>query len=348
MNTSKLMTNRLVRILPSFMLVLFLFSNMACKKDKDSSNSGDDINSEDPESYVITIINKSGSPIYVYDWDGTLNPAVQTKPVTAGNPLTGDTLSRTMKTCQEPSNKNGRRIYFSDKELKKSLDDTASPDLPDVFNYNRDANVQYSFLEYMIDNNDNTYTVDISYIDGYSYPLTYKFSNLGTYTDAEEDHEYGFTSLPDLKAALEDKADYAWNALIWPDTVVCKWNSSSYPYGMGRIIGPNKVWTQMPHDTLNGNNVPESYLAFIISLPANGSQLFGENESNFNGWEQWAPSHNPSPSSTGYVQALHSVATADKNGKYGFFCYPNDDGQFTKLPASAICTVTVYSISGGD
>jgi hypothetical protein len=51
-----------------------------------------------------------------------------------------------------------------------------------------------------------------------------------------------------------------------------------------------------------------------------------------------------SRSGTGYVKALHSTATADKNGKYGFFCYPNDNAtsEFTWVPESTSCTITIH------
>jgi hypothetical protein len=331
----------------------------ACKKDKGPS---DIITEEGAANNTITIVNNSGNPVYVYDWDMSLSPSVAVSPVTGGNPLAGkgSTLSLTMQKASKPSVA-ARRIYISDKELNKSLNNPQSPAMPDPFNYNVDATVQYSFVEYNYDDPSNpasskSYTIDLSYIDEYSYPVTVKFSNVGTYTGCVEGHEYGLTSILNVKKELKllsppvQGAEYAWNALIWPDTVNCQWNSSSYPVGMVRVIGPNKVWSENPGNSITGPWVPDSYLPFIQSVPKTGNQLFGGQTSgtnNWNGWESWNYTHIPSPSNTGYVKALHSAANKDKNGKYGFFCYPRDnsDGEFTYVPDSVNCTVTVYGLS---
>jgi len=239
--------------------------------------------------------------------------------------------------------------------LNKSLNNGKNPAMPDPFNYNVDAAVQYSFVEYNYNDpsspaSSNSYTVDLSYIDEYSYPLTLKFSNVGGYTGCVENHEYGITSISCVKKALTLETKYAWNALIWPNTVKCQWNSSDYPKGMVRVIGPNKVWTQNPGSSIGGPWVPDSYLSFIQSLPKTGTQLFSTKTvktTNWDGWENWKYTASPSPSNTGYVQALHSAASKDSNGKYGFFCYPRDntDGEFTYVPDSVNCTITVYPLS---
>ncbi|MFC2101513.1 hypothetical protein ACFLS7_00800 [Bacteroidota bacterium] len=343
---------------------LFAISMTACKKNSDPVN-GTLLGGGNP-SNTLTIINNSGSPVYVYDWDESLAKFLPISPVTGGNPLNsmkdgaGGTLLLTMQTASRPT-VDARRIYISDKELNKSLAKPSFTAPPDPFNYNYDATAQYTFVEYNYNDpthptSKNSYTIDLSCIDEYSYPVTLKFSNVGSYTGCVEGHEYGFTSMVSVKNALKSisppvtGAKYAWDALIWPKIVKCDWNSESYPQGMVRIIGPNKVWSENPGSTITQHNVPYSYLPFIQSLPKTGNQLFGgttASTNNWTGWENWDYKHNPSPSNTGYVKALHSAATADKNGKYGFFCYPKDntDGEFTNVPDAVGCTITIYSLS---
>lgn len=346
-----------------FISLLFVVAMTSCKKDKDQT---DIISEEEAANNTITIVNNSGKPVYVYDWDMSLDTAIAVPPVAGGNPLssaeagTGGTLSLTMQKAHRPSVA-ARRIYISDKELNNSLNNQSKPAMPDPYNYHVDATAQYSFVEY--NHNDpsnhassNSYTIDLSYIDEYSYPVTLKFTNVGTYTGCVEGHEYGLTSISKVKEALTalsppvNGAEYAWDALIWPKIVKCEWNSESYPVGMVRIIGPNKVWSENPDSTITQPWVPDSYLPFIQSLPSKGNQLFGgqtDSTNNYNGWENWKYTHNPSPSSTSYVKALQSTSNKDKNGKYGFFCYPNDnaDGEFTYVPDPVKCTITVYSLS---
>jgi len=344
--------------------ILIVLSMTGCNKKNDPADGS--ILGEGTPGNTLTIVNKSGQPVYIYDWDMSLENPLPISPVPGGNPLNsaqggiGGTLLLTMQKASRPSVA-ARRIYISDTELNKSLNNPSTPAAPDPFNYHVDATAQYTFVEYNYNDpsnptSANSYTIDLSYIDEYSYPVTLKFSNVGTYTGCEEGHEYGFTSMNSVKNELKSisppvsGAEYAWDALIWPEIVNCTWDSASYPHGMVRIIGPNKVWLQNPGSVIIGNWVPYSYLPFIQSLPGTGNQLFGgqgSTTSNWTGWENWVYTHNPSPSNTGYVKALHAAANKDKNGKYGFFCYPNDntDGEFTYVPDSVKCTVTVYSLS---
>jgi hypothetical protein len=346
-----------------------IISMTACKKKSDPVN-GTLLGGGNP-SNTLTIVNNSGNPVYVYDWDMSLANPVPISPVTGGNPLNsmkdgkGGTLELTMQKASRPSVA-ARRIYISDKELNESLNKhnpdpkKQPPAAPDPYYYYYDATAQYSFVEYNYNDpstptSSNSYTIDLSYIDEYSYPVTLKFSNVGTYTGCVEGHEYGFTSMVSVKNALKaisppvNGAEHAWDALIWPDIVKCEYNSEDYPHGMVRIIGPNKVWSENPGSTVKAW-VPDSYLPFIQSLPNTGHQLFGgtaASTSNYAVWEKYTSTDNPSPSNTGYVKALHSVATADKNGKYGFFCYPKDNtaGEFTYVPDDVGCTITIYPLS---
>lgn len=343
---------------------LFAISITACKKNSDPVNNT--LLGDGNPSNTLTIVNNSGSPVYVYDWDMSLATPVPISPVTGGNPLNsmkegnGGTLLLTMQKASRPSVA-ARRIYISDKELNESLNKSNMPPAtPNPYDYYYDATAQYTFVEYNYNDpsnpsSANSYTIDLSYIDEYSYPVTLKFSNVGSYSGCVEGHEYGFTSMVRVKNELKSMSPrvngekYAWDALIWPDTVKCEWNSESYPHEMVRIIGPNKVWSQNPDSTISAW-VPDSYLPFIQSLPSTGYQLFGntgDSTTNYFVWEKHTATNSQSPSNTGYVKALHSAATADKNGKYGFFCYPNDNtaGEFTYVPDAVGCTITVYSLS---
>ena len=295
---------------------------------------------------TITIKNSSGAPFYVYNFNNNAPAAVN--PYTGGDPLAStDSLDVKLST------KAGMRIYFSKDRLKKSLEQGTAPN---PFDYTYDAIVQYSFIEYSGINIPTNYTIDLSYIDEYSYPTTLTFSNTGTYGGCVEGHEYGISSMSSLKQALTllsppaKGTKYAWDALIWPNNVAPIWNKSSYPLDLVRVIGPNKVWAQIPGTTIPQGWVPNSYSAFVKSLPKSGNQLFGgttPSTNNWTGWENWAYNHDPTPSDTGYVLALHSAATPDSNNKYGFFCYPTDntDGGFQLLPNSVDCKVTVYSLT---
>lgn len=81
----------------------------------------------------------------------------------------------------------------------------------------------------------------------------------------------------------------------------------------------------------------------MASLPWNGMQLFNST-TNWSGWQTMTQADNPGPSFTSYAKALHDAATADKKGKFGFFVYPQDNtsGEFTYVPDSVGCTVTIY------
>ena len=132
---------------------------------------------------------------------------------------------------------------------------------------------------------------------------------------------------------------------MWPETKV-KTRWGQYPDNIYRVIGPNTVWAAETNDQYKiGPWEPDSYLPFVTRLPQAGNQLFDSHNTNFSGWKNLEATDIPSPSDTGYVKALHNAATPDKHGKYGFFCYPKDNaaGEFTWVPTSVKCKVTVYS-----
>ncbi|MCP3965760.1 MAG: hypothetical protein GY750_03910 [Lentisphaerae bacterium] len=282
---------------------------------------------------AVTISNQSNRPIYVYDFNYGTPASVQ--PVTKGNPLD---KGKSLTLNFQPNPK--MRIYFSDKPLAESLEKGQAPD---PFNINVDGAVMYSFVEYNYEPGYSRYTFDLSYIDEYSYPVTVMFTNIGNYNGCQDGFEYGPQKMSAITTQLENQTDYKWNALIWPLTnVKTRWGQ--YPNGIYRVAGPNKVWAAETTDKYKiGPWVPSTYLDFILSLPKAGTKLFST-DTNWNGWQNWNASHTPSPSGTGYVKALHKAAIPDSKGKYGFFCYPNDNstGEFTWIPSTVNCTVTVY------
>jgi hypothetical protein len=313
------------RLLLQVTVLMTIFSLVSCGGDDDGGQLGTYVGLTGAAGVQFTIKNATQDTLYVYNYP--FAEQIATQPITL---LPTKTLQLTLLTNPE------MRIYFSNTRLTNTIEQGKAPD---AFNYYSDATATYSFMEYLYEPLSSRYTVDLSYIDEYSYPITVHFSNVpSTYTGCESGFEYGFTSLTAVKAALKNQTDYQWNALIWPATVNTVWNNGDYPANMDRIIGPNKVWPS------SGNWVPDSYNAFLTSLPPDGNQLFGAGNTNWGGWQTLAENSTPSPSGTGYVKALHSAATADKNGKYGFFCYPNDNatGEFTWVPDSTSCTITIH------
>ncbi|KZM48877.1 hypothetical protein [Labrenzia sp. OB1] len=282
-------------------------------------------------STKFEISNQSGKDLYVYDFNYGSKSKV--KPLGGGPLKKNDTLSLKLEPDAE------QRIYFAGQRLKESLEKDVAPD---PFNLGVDGSVMFSFAEYNYDPGNDRYTVDLSYIDVFSYPVTILFSDLGTYKGAVAGHEYGPKSLKSILKELGEQKDYDWSALIWPlKHVKTQWGQ--FPNGIHRVIGPNTAWQGELPDNKIGPWVPTSYKSFFSSLPKSGTQLFSS-ESNWSGWQSLTQSTAKSPSDTGYVKAMHAAAHPDTNGKYGFFCYPKDNtaGEFTWVPDSAHCQITVY------
>ena len=287
----------------------------------------------------ITITNKSGKAVYVYDWDMSLSPAVAIQPVPNGNPLAiGASLTLNMQQAAKPDVA-GRRIYFSDAQLTQSLEGT-NPVSPDAFTPWNDGAIMYSFVEYLYDPTNSRYTFDLSYIDTFSYPITTSFSG-GNGKGYQSDFEYGFTSLSAVKNALIAQTSYPWNDLIWPNSGKSNLEKYPWPAGIYRIIGPNKVWASNSEKEGLTKYAPSSYATFVSKLPFDGNQLFKKKAENLAGWLD----STTLPATTGYVEALRSAATPDASGKYGFFTYPKDNasGEFTWLPLDALCTLKIYA-----
>ncbi len=290
----------------------------------------------------FTVNNATSKTIYVYNYPSGTPEITTPYTLSAG------------KSLQLPLRPNDQsrpplmRIYIADARLSNSIEKGKAPD---PFNYGSDAAVLDSFAEYTYEPEKSRYTVDVSYVDEFSYPLTVKFSDVpDSYTGCVDNFEYGFTSLATVKENLRKQADYRWDALIWPAQVETYWDNGKYPPNMDRIIGPSKVWG-MPNDRAKSHDdqhkdrpwVPFSYDAFYDSLPSKGMQLFNT-ISNNDGWQSMTFRDNPGPLYTGYTKALHLAAKADKNGKYGFYAYPKDDdvNVFDNVPGGTKCAITVY------
>lgn len=281
----------------------------------------------------ITIKNTTAADVYVYNFNYGTPASVQ--------PLGSGPLASNQSVTLSLTSSDKMRIYVSEQRLSNSLENNP-PCAPNPFNINNDGNVMYSFAEYTYSESAAEYTIDVSYINEYSYPLTLTFSQVPAGVAAEDGFEYGFTSLKTVIAALKAQTDYAWNALVWPAKPATEWGQ--YPNNMCRVVGPLNAWVQQqatPQSPI-GPWEPDSYQAFISSLPYDGTQLF-TSSSNLDGWNNDISS----PATSGYVTALHSAATPDQNNKYGFFCYPRDNanGEFTDLPDTVDCTLTIYPYS---
>ena len=260
---------------------------------------------------TLQFVNQSNKSVWIYDFPYN-SPNGPKQPIGGGSVAAGALVCVPMTR-----NRPGMRVYIADRRLRNSIERGVPPDSG---SWSVDGNVMFSFFEYFLEESQDRYTVNLSYMDEYSFPLTVKFNKVGGYRGAVEDHEYGPKSLSSIKNALARQRDYNWSSLIWP--------------GMNRIVGPLKVWQYNPRA------VPSSFRQFNRSLPKDGSQLFSS-RSNWDGWHQLMTRE---PSNTGYVKALHSVTTPDSRGKYGYFCYPidNRDGEFTWMPIEIKTTVTIY------
>ncbi|MFY8150332.1 MAG: beta-1,3-glucanase family protein [Prochlorococcaceae cyanobacterium] len=294
----------------------------------------------------VTVLNRSNQTVYLYNDD--LTKASPVKPVKLAD--NGSTAIPLLQGDQ-------KRLYVAADPLTRSLEKGS---LPDVFNPAADAGVEYSFFEYAYEPNNDRYTADLSYIDEFSFPLTLRFTNLGSYPAAQNGFEYGFSDIDTVIGNLRSRSTAAqpWEALVWPKDPVTSWAPQPpYPSGLSRVVGPNKVWAQQRATTNPVNPKfpgigpwqPQSYFPFVQALPQDGKQLFGSVDN----WTGWQDGLNPKilpkvdPGKTGYVQALRAAATPDAKGKYGFFTFPNDNiqGEFTYVPEAADLRITVHPLS---
>ena len=262
---------------------------------------------------MANIVNVSGGPIFIYDTGGNTKT-----PITLAD---GKTLSN-----YQLASAAGRRIWIASARLKT----LESGGQPSTSNFDADAGVMFSFFEYTVTG--DKYTIDLSYVDYFSYPLTLKFK-------AEEspicvkDFEYGFKSFSHVANALSQPKGNPWSNLVW---------QNYGPHQVYRIFAPSFVWTSKPSD------LPANLLAFYNAYPPEGTQLFSPNKNN-DVWQFSAqiPGFNvpvePRLMTVGFSKALLSNAPIDKNKKHGFYIFPKDaQAEFTNLSNSNTVTVTVY------
>ena len=261
---------------------------------------------------AVNIVNLSGGPIYIYDTGGS----TQTPIVLAdGKTLPNHTLASAA----------GRRIWVASDHLKT----VEAGRQPSPFDTNADAGVMFSFFEYTVTG--DKYTIDLSYVDYFSYPLTLKFkaddSNI-----CVKDFEYGFKSITHVVNALTN-AGNPWNQLVWKEYG---------PKKIYRIFGPSFVWTSVPE------SLPTNLRAFYNAYKPDETQLFSPNKNN-EVWQKYAQITGfgvpvePRLMTVGYSKALLSNSSVDKNKKHGFYIFPKDaQAEFTNLQNSNTMTVTVY------
>lgn len=267
----------------------------------------------------VTIVNKSGHPLYVYDTDGKGTPTPVTKVLTDDKPF--------KLTLQSTAS---RKMFFAAGHL--TYMETKGVE-PDPFNPQVDGNVMFNFLEYT--STGNLYTMDNSYVDLFSYPITLMFST-EVKGVCQAYHEYGFTSFSAIVKALQAQGS-PWSDLVWQDP----------SKKMYRIIGPNKLW---PFNNPPPPNVPSNFRDFYAKLPPDGTQLFHltPQVTNFDGWKYYYQTDPDHPDhkvivETGYYKALLSASKPDKSGKHGFYISPKDGrAEFTNLHADVPLTITIY------
>lgn len=263
---------------------------------------------------VANIVNQSGHPLYIYDTGGdTKNPTQLAD---------GKSVKITLPSLA------GRKVFFAASRLSKSVETGSEPD---PFNPDVDGNVMFSFLEYTSEG--GKYTIDMSYVDVFSYPVTLKFDQKVAKV-CDKDFEYGFKSFTNVANALISQGS-PWGQLIWQDPAK----------KMHRIVAPNKVWVQanpLPP------NVPNNYHTFYAHYPPDGTQLFSPGKNNYV-WQNYVQIAfgslpvEPRLMTVGYSKALLSAAPIDSNNKHGFYIFPKDaQAEFTNVPSSVLCTITVY------
>lgn len=291
---------------------------------------------------TVTIVNKSGHPLYVYDFDQSNQTLQQSKELSTG--VIGESCELPMYPRAKPQINAGHSIYFS----PSPLNSFARGVQPDPFNPTNDGNTMFSFVEY--DFEGPQYTIDVSYIDVFSYPITFKFSAAVQGNCEGPPFEYGPTSFSAIAQALKAQGS-PWNDLIWQDPIPDPKNPQQYipnnrgnfkwNKGIYRIVGLSKLWTYSPEPP---PQVPNNYVTFYDTYKPNGTDLFHTTGNN-NGWQTFTDTtNNGAILHTGYVKALHSVTKPDKNNKYGYYAFPKDDTKevFANLPSTVHCTITVY------
>lgn len=293
----------------------------------------------------------------------------------------GSSAPVTLAAFNAPAGSPGNRIYIvegSEFTLPITATSGVDPFYPPG-SPGGDSFSNYSFLEYSLypASGGYDYTIDVSYIDEWSLPIQTKFTKNGAdWNGAVSGKTYGFNDFDTVKSQL-NAAGAPYGDLVWSGRN--PWDPQP-PSTVSRIIGPDKVWTAQsgePATNFNMDNtgwVPASYQNFVqfgsytdpktkqpvypyayngtaVSCPPASCTATPTTQTNFNFWKyQVSP-----PGSTTYPIALRTAAildgfkTADANGVYGFFTYPNDEaaGQFTNIPTAVSLDLYVGGSSDG-
>ncbi len=257
---------------------------------------------------MVNIVNLSGAPLHIYDSGSNTWQAIV---LADGKTLTNHQLATATV----------RRIWFVS-------GDVAAGTQPSPF-----GDEAFSFVEYTV--NDQGLTIDNSYVDYFSYPVTLKFS-----TDCNgkcvKDWEYGFKSLGKVVNALKSVSTPSapWDKLV------------SQNYGskkINRVFAPSFVWSSVK------SSLPTDLLTFYNALPPEGTQLFGPKQNN-DVWQHYGVVDGrgvpvePRLLTVGFSKALLSNSAIDNKNRHGFYIFPNDNplGEFTNIPSSVVTTITVY------
>ena len=262
---------------------------------------------------TVNIVNATDKTIYIYDTGSNTNNYI---PLDKGKTLSNHQLAA--ETL--------RRIWFASESL-------AAGSQPDPFNLQAGGSAAFSFLEYTV--NDQGLTIDISYVDYFSYPLTLKF-NTDCNNKCVKDFEYGFKSFEKVANVLSPSNN---KANPWANLVLKDYG----PKKINRIFSPSFVWTS------DKNTLPANLSSFYTALPPDGTQLFSPNPNN-TVWQTYGVVAGrgvpvePRLLTVEFSKALLSNAPVDSNKRHGFYIFPNDNplGEFTNISPSVITTITVY------
>ena len=335
----------------------------------------------DPATPSITIHNNTASTLWVYNLPNSGDYSIPSdfQPVSI---VQGQSAPVTLALGTGPVGSPKNRIYLVEGTTGFTLPvdatsgvDAFNPTAPSVGN----SFANYSFVEYFLypTATGNQYTIDVSYIDEWSLPVQTQFTlNSAAWTGAVNGKIYGFKDFDTVTGQLGATGAQPYGDLVWSG--LSPWGPYPEPPGsVSRVIGPNKVWTaqslQPPATNWNMNSVgwvPTSYQNFVqYNVPAfppctsgcqstdypyafNGSGVSGSaTETNFDFWknEVSAPGSTPYPTALRTAAILDGFTTANANGVYGFFTYPNDEtaGQFTNIPTAVSLDMYVYGSADG-
>lgn len=254
-------------------------------------------------AFQVQVVNKTGQDIYVcHRVSGTYRYL--------GVLADGQPLSLKMQGSES-------KIYFSVEEPA----DATGANLPDGFG--QDSGNPFSFVEYTV--TDDTYWIDISYIDCFSFPISLSFEG--------KTGSYGYTN-DEFNALITALGkDSTWKNIIWYDA-----NDNFV-----RIVGPDKIWAQQKSGSFPPF-IPESIKTFASTPNYDWSgHLMDESRGNFDVWQN----STTLPLTSFYVKTIRNTQaqTQPTFGACGVmsFCRDNDPsltgGQFNNCDVNPIITI---------